>query len=77
MPLKYINLIVIISLALGYVAFAQQQQQQPTVPTTEQRLGSTIAALIVENARLATELEKAREMIAKLQADQAKDKDKQ
>jgi hypothetical protein len=75
--LKYINIVVIIFLALGYVAFAQQpipQQQQPAGPTVEQRLASTIAALIVENARLATELEKAREMIAKLQADQAKDK---
>jgi hypothetical protein len=52
----------------------QAQQQQPTGPTVEQRLGSAIAALIVENARLATELENARQMIAKLQADQAKDK---
>jgi hypothetical protein len=75
--LKYINVIVIILLALGYVAFAQQpipQQQQPAGPTVEQRLGSTIAALIVENARLASELENARATIAKLQADQAKDK---
>jgi hypothetical protein len=81
MPLKYISALVIYLLALGYVAFAQQlqqqQQQQPTGPTVEQRLGSTIAALIVENARLATELENARAMIARMQADQAKDKDKQ
>jgi hypothetical protein len=71
---KYISLIIIVFLALGYVAFAQQQQQQPAGPTVEQRLGSAIAALIVENARLATELENARQMMIKLQADQAKDK---
>lgn len=38
--------------------------------TVEQRLGATIAALIVENARLATELEAAKQMIVKLQAKQ-------
>jgi hypothetical protein len=70
------GLVLLFVLLLSDIAHAQQlqQQQQPTGPTIEQRLGSTIAALIVENARLATELEKAREMIAKLQADQAKDK---
>lgn len=37
--------------------------------TVEQRLGATIAALIVENARLATELEAAKQAIAKLHAE--------
>jgi hypothetical protein len=66
---------IVALIALANIALAQQPtQQQPTGPTVEQRLGSTIAALIVENARLATELENAKQMIAKLQADQAKDK---
>ena len=72
-----VRMVVLVILMSLVKAYAQQLPvQQPTGPTVEQRLGSTIAALIVENARLATELENAKQMIAKMQADQAKDKDK-
>jgi hypothetical protein len=74
--MQKLNLGVGLVLLFSGIAHAQQlpAQQQPTGPTVEQRLGSTIAALIVENARLASELENAKQMIAKMQADQAKDK---
>lgn len=42
--------------------------------TVEQRLGATIAALIVENARLATELEAAKQALAKLHAEKQENK---
>jgi hypothetical protein len=63
--------LVILITIMGTIAHAQQQLpvQQPTGPTVEQRLGSTIAALIVENARLATELENARQHVMKLQSE--------
>jgi hypothetical protein len=55
-------LVSLVFIGLANIAHAQQPtQQQPTGPTVEQRLGSAIAALIVENARLATELENARQ----------------
>ncbi len=41
-------------------------QQSPTI---EQRLGATIGSLIVENSRLAIELDAAKQTIAKLQAE--------
>lgn len=37
--------------------------------TVEQRLGGTLGALIVENARLATELDAAKQTIAQLRAE--------
>ena len=49
------------------VGVALAQQLSP--PSVEQRLGSTIAALIVENARLATELDNAKQLIMRLQTE--------
>jgi hypothetical protein len=67
MPIvRMVELVILMSLVKAYAQ--QLPAQQPTGPTVEQRLGSAIAALIVENARLATELENARQTIAKLQA---------
>ena len=45
---------------------------QPQTPSVEQRLGGSIAALVVENARLAAELETARQTIEKLKEELAR-----
>jgi hypothetical protein len=42
--------------------------------TVEQRLGGTIGAVMVENARLSAELDAAKQTIAKLQAQPCQDK---
>ena len=65
-----------VGLVLLFSSIAYAQSTQAPSPTVEQRLGSAIAALIVENARLATVLESARQMIAKMQAESNKGKDK-
>jgi hypothetical protein len=53
---------------LATLAHAQMFQTTPV----EQRLGSVIAALTVENARLAAELETARQTIEKLKEELAR-----
>jgi len=72
---RMIVLVILMSLAKAY---AQQlpvqhaQLLQPPTPSVEQRLGGSIAALVVENARLAAELETARQTIEKLKEELAR-----
>jgi hypothetical protein len=64
--------IIPVTFGLASASMVQAQLLQPQTPTVEQRLGASIAALVVENARLASELETARQTIEKLKEDLAR-----
>jgi hypothetical protein len=64
--------ILIALVLLGGTALAQISSLPSNDMLIRQRLGASIAGLVVENARLAVELDSARETIKKLQEELTK-----